>query len=126
MKYKKLITIDDITYLARPIKKLWLGKAEIKDYEMDFCTENGYGLQFVFGEETMTLLPKQVREGVYSKSRYSENFKPFKSGYLVGYTWKKDPRPIQTSMFDDSIRTEAGIMTMTQAWKMLQEKTQHI
>ena len=143
MKKTSLRQIDGITYFVRPVKKLWEGcKVSIKDYQKDDCIKNGHGLiielyKEIMNKETdqrewifidkMTLEPSRVEEGMYSTSKYFEKEKPFKNGYLINYRWHPDPKPVQTSLFEiDSMRTEACLMTMSQAWKMLQDKTQHI
>ena len=102
---KKMIQINGVPYLVKPVKKLWIGgRVSVKDYEKDFCTDGGYGMQIVLvkGKETldkMTLTPEQVKDGKYSDARFKEDFAPYKTGFLVNYLWKPDFKSVQFDIF---------------------------
>lgn len=76
--------------MKKPVKKLYMGKAEVRDYDVLDCIQRGENFQIQFDTDVMTLTPEELTNKLKSKSKRFESKNGGKSYVLYGYNWEPD------------------------------------
>ena len=76
--------------MKKPVKKLYMGRAEVRDYNVQECIDKNENFQIQFEDDVMTLTPEELTTKLKSKSQRFESKMDGKSYVLYGYNWEPD------------------------------------
>lgn len=76
--------------MKKIVKKLYMGRAEVRDYDVNECIQKKENFQVQYGTDIMTLTPEELFGTVESKSKRFESKVGQKSYVLYGYNWNPD------------------------------------
>jgi len=76
--------------MKKTVKKLYMGKAEVRDYDVQECINKGESMKIQYGTDVMTLSPEELVTKLESKSKRFESKMGQKSYVLYGYLWNPD------------------------------------
>lgn len=75
--------------MKRTVKKLYMGKAEIRDYDVKECIQKGEDFKIEFDNDVMTLTPEELVTKLETISFQKSKFEG-KNYVLFGYSWNPD------------------------------------
>lgn len=68
-------------------KKLYNGKVELRDYEVDRLVKHKLSVRVFVGDEYMDLTPSQLKRGIVVNTQHSI-YNEGQTYKLIGYEWK--------------------------------------
>jgi hypothetical protein len=74
--------------MKRTVKKLYMGRAEVRDFDVKECIQKGENFKIEFDNDVMTLTPEELVTKLETKSPQKSNFG--KDYVLFGYSWNPD------------------------------------
>jgi hypothetical protein len=75
--------------MRKTVKKLYMDRAEVRDYDVKECVQKGESFKIEFQNEVMTLTPEDLITKIESKSPQKSKFDG-KNYVLFGYNWNPD------------------------------------
>jgi hypothetical protein len=72
------------------VKKLYLGRAELRDYNVKDCIEKNENIQIEYEKNVMTLSPSELKTKLVNISQTFESKNGGKSYKLYAYKWNPD------------------------------------
>ena len=76
--------------MKKPVKKLYMGKVEVRDYDVRDAIQKNENFQIEFDNDIMTLTPEELTNKLKSKSKRFESNTGGKSYVLYAYDWEPD------------------------------------
>lgn len=76
--------------MKKIVKKLYMGRAEVRDYDVREAIQKNENFQIQYQNDIMTLTPEELTKKVESKSRRFESKTGGDSYVLYGYNWNPD------------------------------------